>query len=371
MSWWPFGRKRVASPPDGFTRALTWHSEQAAIGALLAAPETTAAAETAAGLLSRSLSVAEVSPSNNLTACITPSFLARVGSDLIRCGEHLSVIDVDDGMITLKPASAWTVIEGSTDPDSWIVRAEIPKPHGTQQIITRWDGVICSHWSTSPREPWQGIGPLTGSALTSALLAHSERSLGLEQSGPIGGLLAIPADADTELAPTTNQISELDGQIGVVPSIAGGLGGGTDAGPQREWQVNRLGPMPPAPSVTLCREAAHAVLAACGVPIELVAGGGGSAASREAYRRFERTTVAPIAHCLASELSTKLEIEVRLDLGAMAASDMAGRGRAFKIFAEHGYSPAQAAEILRLPPPAQAPQTALTGPETGASDAGR
>ena len=169
-------------------------------------------------------------------------------------------------------------------------------------------------------------------------------------------MLSVPDE--TELATLGDTIADLDGRTALVPSTAGGLSAGSDHAPQREWTPNRIGPMPPAPSVTLCREAAHAVLAACGVPLELAAGGtGGSAAKREAFRQYERLTVSPIAHCLAAELSTKLDTEVNLDLGALAASDMAGRARAFKIFAEHGYSPSQAAEILRLPAPAQASAT--------------
>ena len=70
-------------------------------------------------------------------------------------------------------------------------------------------------------------------------------------------------------------------------------------------------------------------MAACGVPVELIEAGQGTA-SREAYRRFLHSTIAPVARIAAHEIGRKLDVEnLAFKFDALRASDVAGKARAF------------------------------------------
>ena len=99
------------------------NATDAVITALLAqasgagAPATAgalAAVETAAGLWSRALGSALVTPSTALTRALTPSVLASMGRELAIRGESVHVLDLDGGALTLTPASRWEVSGGTT-----------------------------------------------------------------------------------------------------------------------------------------------------------------------------------------------------------------------------------------------------------------
>ena len=79
-----------------------------------------AALEFAAGLIGRSLAVAEVSGNSIAAAAITPGFLQAVGRALVRRGEIVYGIKVRRrGGILLSPAAHWD-IEGESRPESWV-----------------------------------------------------------------------------------------------------------------------------------------------------------------------------------------------------------------------------------------------------------
>ena len=49
-------------------------------------------------------------------------------------------------------------------------------------------------------------------------------------------------------------------------------------------------------------------------------------------------TVEPLARAVEAEFAAKLEMQVRLDFGALFAADLAGRGRALKQMVDSGVS---------------------------------
>ena len=89
------------------------------------------------------------------------------------------------------------------------------------------------------------------------------------------------------------------------------------------------------------------MLAACGVPIELVTTADGTG-MREGWRRFIFGSVLPLARIVEAELSAKLETRVRLDFSDLAASDLAGRARAFQSMVGAGMEIEKAAGLAGL-----------------------
>ena len=153
-----------------------------------------------------------------------------------------------------------------------------------------------------------------------------------ESAGPRGSLLPIPQDPEgdeaDEAAPGSTaalraEIASLRGKAALVETTAGGWDEGKDAAPGGDWTPRRIGASPPAPLVSLRDGAALAILAACAVPVELIAGGDGTSL-REAWRRFLHSTVQPVGRIIAVELGRKLDVDVQLGfVGAGMATDKA------------------------------------------------
>ena len=89
------------------------------------------------------------------------------------------------------------------------------------------------------------------------------------------------------------------------------------------------------------------VLSACGVPPSLFLDADGTG-QRESFRRFLHTTLQPLARIVASELSDKLEADVRLNLDGLFAADLSGRARAFQSLVGGGMDIGKAASLAGL-----------------------
>ena len=104
---------------------------------------------------------------------------------------------------------------------------------------------------------------------------------------------------------------------------------------------------PPESEIMLRSDVGMSILSACGIPVELVSKGEGTA-SREAWRRFLHGSVDPVAKLVAAELSEKLEQAVTLDLSSLHASDIQGRARAFQSLVGGGMNIGEAAAVTGL-----------------------
>ena len=89
------------------------------------------------------------------------------------------------------------------------------------------------------------------------------------------------------------------------------------------------------------------VLAACGVPVELVETSEETGA-REAFRRFLHAIIAPAARMVELELSAKLEEDVTMSFGSLFASDLSDRARAFQSLVVGAMEVAKAAVLSGL-----------------------
>jgi len=98
----------------------------------------------------------------------------------------------------------------------------------------------------------------------------------------------------------------------------------------------------------VARDSFVAVLTACGVPPSLYDPAGTAQGMRESWRRYVAGTVQPLAKCLESELSAKMETPIRLDFRQLAAADITGKASAYKSLREAGIDDGEARRLAGL-----------------------
>ena len=146
----------------------------------------TTALEHASGMWARALAAATVTGDRG---ALTRRVRHMIGRGLIRTGESLFILDVDDGRVRLLPASAFEVMKG------WRYRAEVPQPPGdTASKVYNRDAVAHFTWNVDPLQPWAGISPLGSASYGAKLAANTEAKLAEETGAPTALILPIPTD---------------------------------------------------------------------------------------------------------------------------------------------------------------------------------
>ena len=346
---WPWTKAESCSAP--YTDAVVQAIQAAASGRTTAQASATAALETASGIVSRSFASAQVRDGGPAGAMLSPAMIALIGCELIRRGE--CVLTIEAGRLV--PAASWDVRGGWTE-DQWNYRLDVFGPSGSATRYLPSAGVVHPRYSTDPARPWCGVGPLASARLSGRLLAEVESALADESSMPRGAVIPIPnapddgdeEEGDDTLALLRADVARLKGQVVLTETLADGYGEGRQAAPGREWEPRRIGANPPDALVSLRTDAAQAVLAACGVPVEWPMAGQGTAA-REAYRRFLHSTLAPLGELVQAELREKLDAPgLALNFDSLFASDLSGRARAFGSLVQGGMDVTKAAGLSGL-----------------------
>lgn len=328
MRWWPFSRnekRQSASYSDAILNELV-----RAAGGEVALATATAATEAAAGLWARALAGARSSH-----PAVTPAYMACIGREIVRRGEALHAIEVDDvGLVRLVPIAHWDVW-GGADPRGWWYNCTLNGPSTSTVRPLPRDAVVHQVYATDPGAPWRGVSPLRYAGATGTLLANLESKLGQEVSGPVGSVLPLPRDGgvddddDDPMAPLKAAIKTLRGRMAFVESMAfwNQAQSGSQQVPARmDWAQKRIGADPPATLRDLRGDVAASILDACGVPVSLVTDADGTS-QRESWRRFVMGAVQPQAKSLAAELNEKLEVEVTFDFSALWAHDAVSRSQ--------------------------------------------
>ena len=114
----------------------------------------------------------------------------------------------------------------------------------------------------------------------------------------------------------------INGKLALVESTASGWGDGSQGAPREHLVQNRIGANPPAVLATLRSDGVLAVIAA-------------GPDSR-------------LSLSVVSELSDKLDTDVKLSFDRMMASDLSGRARAFQSMVGGGMDVAKAAALAGL-----------------------
>lgn len=303
-----------------------------------------AAVEAASGLLARTLGNARVEGPDWFRPC--PTWIAQVARELIRNGDHLSLVRMDAlGNVTMIPCAHYHWHSGGPVEADWMVSATAYGPSGSW---TRYQGrgdVFFVRWSRLSLEPHRGNSPASLASLTAKAAAETEKSLGDESSGPVAQILTIPDGQDgddAELAGIRSGLANARGKALLLETTAKGHGNVSDA-PQRDWVASRLGPSPPAAMVEAAQAAYARMLAVCGASPALFTDADGTS-QREAWRRWHLTTVKPVKALIEHELSRALGMPVQLHIDEYAA-DLAGRAAAFQKLVAGGMDVERAAAV--------------------------
>ncbi|MCY4020166.1 MAG: hypothetical protein OXG39_12235 [Chloroflexi bacterium] len=294
---------------------------------------TVAAAEIAAGLWERAMSAGR-------SDRLTPDQLAIIGRLLVTRGESVWLVPVGGRPIV---AADWDVTSTGARFEDWRYRVTVAGPSGQAVRTVGSDGVLHFRIRVSDKAPWRGRSPWQVATTTASLAAHLEGSLNYEEAGPVGHVLPVP---DVENASgVADALPALRGQTVLGETMGAGWETGQARAPgSREWQPVRIGPNPPESQRNLRGDVQDSLLAAAGVPVELVAPRSASDA-REAWRRFLFATIAPVGQVVAQEARRVLGGDGRIDWADLAASDLQGRARSYRQLRDAGMADAEARRI--------------------------
>lgn len=341
---WRFWRRTEARQADApYTDAIVAAIHAQAAGQTITDAKATAALEAAAGAYARAFAGAAVRDPGMGGAALTPGCLALIGRDLVRRGESLHLIELDGGMVRLVPIGGWDVRGGWRD---WTYRVDLFGPSGNVTRLVGADQVLHCRYAVDPARPWHGLSPLAIASATGRLMGSLEHVLANESAGPHGHVIPVPDAGDADDADAgglQGDIAALKGGTALVETTSGGYGQGQADAPRQDWVPKRIGANPPAVLQGLRTDAARAVLAACGVPVELIERGDGSG-QKEAWRRFVLGTVAPVARTVEAECRAKLAAPaLTLDFDRLRAGDVDLRARAFRSMVQAGMAIDEAA----------------------------
>ena len=302
----------------------------------------TAALEICSGWWQRAFASAELSPPGIVAAALRPH-LGLIGRGLVAKGEAVFEIGIDGGL-NLRPASTVTVTGGGA-PDSWMYELSLAAPSETVTRHLRADRVLHLRYGTTSRRPWRGVSPIAESGTTKKLLDNLETRLAQETGEAVGHLIPVPnVEASSQLQA---DIRALKGQVTLVESVNTNWGAGETGKPTGDFQARRIGADPPDSLRMLRRETEESILAACGVPVTVL--GGGGTASREAYRQFLHLTIAPVALELARQIGELFDLpDFAFSFDRLMASDLSGRARAMQSMVNGGMPVDKAAALAGL-----------------------
>ena len=345
---WPWKLETREESRDEIVAAILNQSP----GGTDAATDAVAALETAAGAVSRAFAVAEVLEAGPWAEALSAGFWRDVGRGLVRAGEVLYRIDIDEGP-RLWRASDYD-LSGSADSTTWRYKLQESGPSRSRTVRASAAEVLHFVYGTDTAEPWRGRSPLHFANLSARLLAEAEALAADLVSGPRGQLLPVPAEpqgeTDTQLDDLKGDIRGLRGSTALVETQRAGWGDpNLAARGNADWQPRQLAGAPDPAVVSLQSEAAVAVMGACGIPPGLFSASGDGTKARESYRQFLHMCIEPLADLVVEELRQKLD---RPGLGVsfqrLFAGDLAGRARAFQSLVGGGMKVEKAAGLAGL-----------------------
>ena len=318
----------IAPERRNYTDAVTQAIIEKANGELAGA---SGAAEIAAGQVSRAFAAATVEGSGG--AAFNAIVLAKIGRDLMERGDSVWK-PVGGRLLWLNSYDVQAMDDGSFR--YWTGKGEQRQRVSPLHVRYALDPLT-----------GRGTGPLQNAPQLTQWAKALEGRLSQESGGTVGYLLPIPSGGDDASVETLRQdLGRLNGKTALIETTAAGWGEGRAAAPHQDYAPRRIGPSIPQGNVAAFKAAQLAVLAACGVPVELVESSEGTGA-REAWRRFLHGTIQPLGKLL--ELAAEeAGMSIRLKWDDLMASDIAGRARAFQSMVGAGMEPGKAAALSGL-----------------------
>ena len=137
--------ERRASQTDAVIQALIARASGKYVD-----PGQVAAIETACSFYARAFAAAEVSGADFAVEALNPATLSMIARALIRDGECLLVISVDEmGGFTLLPAASWDVRGGPREAE-WVYRVDFQGPSRTESVGVPSAGALSANMTETP-----------------------------------------------------------------------------------------------------------------------------------------------------------------------------------------------------------------------------
>lgn len=329
---------------DSYTDTLVSLIQQRSTGKAQYTPDQTSALEMASGLVQRAFQSAEIKDaSDEVTSTLTPDFLGMLGRALIRRGEFVAVIDVDDSGLRLHPATIHSIV-GSYKEEDWLYNVNLAGPSELTNKDVRANGLLHFMYSQDPGKPWRGIGPMASAQLGAQLSGNLLGALGAETRAPVGSVLPMPAtDGQDETVSVLKQdLRSLKGDMALVESMESSWQSGQES--TSNWQQKRIGALVPQELINLQSVATAELLGAMGIPGSLFNTEADGASSREAFRLALSALIQPLSVNVERELRRKLDQpQLRIEFRELQAADIQAKARSFKSLIDGGMSIEEAA----------------------------
>ncbi|MCY4057581.1 MAG: hypothetical protein OXG44_06240 [Gammaproteobacteria bacterium] len=310
------------------------------VQAAVAAASTGTAASDKLGTIEACVGLWERAFASAEAAALEPWLLALCGRQLLLRGEFVAWRSGRSGLL---PAASYDVEGESAAPSRWRYVMNLPAPSGAIVRRASADRVMHVRIGATREQPWRGCSPLVNAGATSAALKQIERSLTEEHGGPVGHVFGVPNPEDSQSV--ADEIGVLKGRSILAEATELDLPG-EGRGGRTSWEPHRVGPEPVAATLTAREQTERSLMAAAGVPAELVSSSS-AGEGREAWRRFLWATIAPVAQLVAAELR-RLGLESEIAFDRLNASDLAGRARAFGQLVSNGVLEADARRLTGL-----------------------
>ena len=310
-----FGLEKRASYTDLLTEILI-----ARATATNVVSAYSAAIETAKGTVARGFAAGEATGDGGL---LTPYVLSMIGSDLIERGEAVFYL-VENRLLRVAHYSIQKGGRYEFDYTPW------RRPSEESKTVSVTPRLILHVFSGNT-----GLNKLTGAV---DFLKRMESKLRDEANASTGMILPVPADPDDEgMTELQTQIRNLQGKTFLAETTADAYGLGKEQAPAGDWVQKRLGPVIPEGNIKAYQEIERTVLAASGVPIEIVSGDAQGTAAREGWRRFLFGTIHPMSRYLITAMADLGNgYTVQLDFQNLQASDVVGRARSVGTLVQAG-----------------------------------
>ena len=311
---------------------------------LKADPKRTSAIVSAATLLGRTLSMADIEP-NFFEKTLNSKILYQIGFDFNMEGESVYYIDEQAEGTKLHRCASWDVYTQGTnmiansDEANWFYRLIIATPKGTKTIVKApSEKVLHFRINVDKNQPHRGRPFWVVAKDTAEAYANIEEQIKEEYGSSFGHVLPAPLTGigDKNTKRITSDLKDAKGATLLVQSMAQGWGEGRNAG-QSDWQSRRFGADPPQATATLREQLINSMLACAGVPPGLYGqakiGGSGS---QELYRQFLHGTLEPVAELITWECQSKLNPKFKIGFNRLMASDVSARARALGAMIQSG-----------------------------------
>ena len=298
-------------------------------------PKKTSAIVSAATLLGRTLSMADISP-NFFEKTLNAKILYDVGFSLNMEGESVYYIDGQAEGTKLHRCASWDVYTSggnmiaNADEANWFYRLNISTPKGTKTIVKApSEKVLHFRINTSANQPHKGRPFWVVASETATAYANIESQVKEEYGSSFGYVIPSPL---TQLGKENekkmkNDLATAKGASLLVQTQATGWGEGRNQG-QSDWQSKRFGADPPQATPILREQLINSMLACAGIPPGLYGqakvGGSGS---QELFRQFLHGTLEPIAELITWECKSKLNENFKIGFNRLMASDIQARAR--------------------------------------------